>query len=546
VTDFGLAQFHACAGVTRTGDLMGTLRYMSPEQALAKRVAVDHRTDIYSLGVILFEMLSGKMPYDATTPLGMALKHATYPVPRILNVNPNLPPGVEPIIEKVLAKERDERFSSGAEFVEAFVKTLGEPVPSHVSLPRPLPLKAEAQTVSPPTPELGPKIWPVSRFWLLVPFLILAIAGFTIWGFPSFAPTSSPTSTLATATVPPFTPTVLPTPTATSTPTEVFTPTIPPVLGVGGADKIALTANNDIYLLDVDGSHIRQLTNTNRPKFDLQWLAEGSELLYGEANCVYKINVGTAMATPEEVVCFQDPRFDGFRVSPDGKQVAISIERRLLVMPFDPEILSEVSSAFEIQNLVSLCLDYSAVAVKGARWSADGRALAIVYQSVIGEHLGDTVRVLAVDMERCQASDPLILDEFPARRFVPEGYERLPVLPSYHWDGSERFLFTSFKRNVAYGELYLYDISAAFLRKLNPIDSVCCYGSSIFSPDGTYILLVFQDVRLGAESVTQLYYLPLEEIGTGTAFTPIKLPLQFFPDLRERIQLALRPLTVAP
>jgi hypothetical protein len=53
-------------------------------------------------------------------------------------------------------------------------------------------------------------------------------------------------------------------------------------------------------------------------------------------------------------------------------------------------------------------------------------------------------------------------------------------------------------------------------------------------------------VRLGAESVTQLYYLPLEEIGTGTAFTPIKLPLQFFPDLRERIQLALRPLTVAP
>jgi hypothetical protein len=94
---------------------------------------------------------------------------------------------------------------------------------------------------------------------------------------------------------------------------------------------------------------------------------------------------------------------------------------------------------------------------------------------------------------------------------------------------------------VGYGELYLYDISAAVGRKINPVDGVCCYGGATFSPDGTYILLVFQDVRRGADGVTQLYYIPVDQIGTGTTIIPIKLPLLFFPDLRENIQLALHP-----
>jgi hypothetical protein len=149
--------------------------------------------------------------------------------------------------------------------------------------------------------------------------------------------------------------------------------------------------------------------------------------------------------------------------------------------------------------------------------------------------------VLDVDMQRCQDVDPLILDEIPGRRFTPEGYERYPILPSYDWDGRQRFLLNSLKRNAGYGELYLYDLSTAAASKINPVDSACCYGGATFSPDGTHILLVFQDERLGAESVTQLYYIPIEEIGTDTIFTPVKLPLQFFPDLRENILLALRP-----
>ena len=202
-------------------------------------------------------------------------------------------------------------------------------------------------------------------------------------------------------------------------PTEAITPTVPVSLGIGGADKIALTANDDIYIMDIDGSNINQLTNTNIPKFDLQWLPGGTELLYGERNCVYKINVDSVQAESEEVACFNADKFEGFRVSPDGTQVAISIERRLLVLPFDLQMLSSVTSAFELQGSEDLCLDYADVAVKGARWSADGQSLAIVYQSVVNQRLGDTIRVIEADMQRCQAVDPLIMDEFPGETICP-------------------------------------------------------------------------------------------------------------------------------
>ena len=102
ISDFGIAKFtQGTARLTSSG-IIGTPTHMSPEQA--KGDSVDARSDIYSLGVILFEMLSGKTPFEATTPLGMAYKHATEPAPHIREINPNLPAGVEAIIEKVLEK----------------------------------------------------------------------------------------------------------------------------------------------------------------------------------------------------------------------------------------------------------------------------------------------------------------------------------------------------------------------------------------------------------------------------------------------------------
>ena len=543
ISDFGIAKLaHASVKLTNSG-IIGTPTHMSPEQARGEEV--DGRSDIYSLGVILFEMLSGKTPFEATTPLGMAFKHASDPPPHILSINPNLPAGVDAVIEKVLAKDRDQRYGSGIELANAFAATLVEPLTPDASLVKPIASlayqNAEAMTAAPSIPDPEPKRQSIPRFWMLGGFLVLTMAVFAVWRYSPFATSPGPTPGIATVISAPSTPTSLPAATAAQAPTQVITPTIAVIPGVGGADKIALTANKDIYLMDMDGSHRQQLTNTNIPKFDLQWLPGGNALLYGQRNCIYRINVDTAPSESEELACFNSPKFEGFRVSPDGKQVAISIERRLLVLPFDLQILSTVTTAFELQNSKDLCLDYAEVAVKGAQWSADGRGLAILYQSVVGQRIGDTIRVIEADTERCQEVDPLITDEFPAKRFVPEGYERFPVLPSYNWDGGQQFLFNSLKRNEGYGELYSYDISTTTVIKINPVDGVCCYGGAAFSPDGTYILLVFQDVRSGADSETQLYYIPVDQIDSGTTFIPIKLPLHFFRDLRENVLLALRP-----
>ncbi|MEO5887312.1 MAG: protein kinase [Anaerolineales bacterium] len=551
ISDFGIAKLTRASVKLTSSGIIGTPTHMSPEQAMGEEV--DGRSDIYSLGVMLFEMLSGKTPYQATTPLGMAFKHASDPVPHILSINPNLPEGIEAVIEKVMAKDRDQRYESGTEFANAFITTLPGVLAPDANLVTPPPPARKAETPPPtspasstatPAPQPAP---PITRFAIPGVFIVLTLAAFAVWGYPRSTPSftaTPPPATVTTLISAPATPTSLPAATATPMPTEAITPTLPVGAGSGGADKIALTANDDIYIMDLDGSNISQLTNTDIPKFDLQWLPGGSELMYGERNCVYKINVDAVQTTQveaQEVACFNSPKFEGFRVSPDGKQVAISIERRLLVLPFDLQTLSTVNSAFGLQSLSELCLDYSDVAVKGARWSADGQALAIIYQSVVHKRLGDTVRVIQADLQRCLAVDPLIADEFPGDHFIPDGYERFPVLPFYSWDGEQRFLFNSLKRNVGYGELYLYDKSTTEVDKINPVDGVCCYGSAAFSPDGTNILLVFQDVRSGAESESQLYYIPIDQLDSGVKFDPIKLPFHFFPDLRENIQLALRP-----
>jgi serine/threonine protein kinase len=542
ISDFGIAKFtQGTARLTSPG-IIGTPTHMSPEQALGEHV--DARSDVYSLGVILFEMLSGKTPFEATTPLGMAYKHASEPAPHIREINPNLPAGLGPIIEKVLAKEREKRYASGAELADAFIAVLAEPLPPDVSLGSPIALylktNVEELTI-PPSPSPEPRNT-VPRPWMFGGVIALALLALAFLRYPRSVPPVNPIQKPATSTAFPSTPTSPPLPTVSPTPLPAETKTPMAIIdpGVGGADKIALTANNEIYIMNMDGSGIEALTQTGAPKFDLQWLP-GRELLYVEGKCVYRIDIETAQKEPEQIACFNDRKIGGFRVSPDGEWVAISVAYRLLVLPFDIPALSAASSTFELQSREDLCLDYADVDVKDAQWSADGRRLAIRYQSVVGDRIGDTIRVIEVNRARCGDGAALIWDEFPADRFIPEGYERYPILPSYAWDGDRRFLFNSFIRNKNYGDLYVYDMSTSRPRRLNPVDGVCCYGSAVFSPDGTHVLLVFQDVRRGDRSENQLYYMPLEQTGSTTGFTPVKFPALFFRDLRENIQLALRP-----
>ncbi|UCF61631.1 MAG: serine/threonine protein kinase, partial [Anaerolineaceae bacterium] len=121
LSDFGIVKLtQETATFTGTG-IIGTPAYMSPEQARGDP-DLDPRSDVYALGVILFEMLSGKQPYEADTPMGLAVKHITEPVPSILEVKPDLPPNFELMIKRALAKEPEDRHASAGELAKEFAE----------------------------------------------------------------------------------------------------------------------------------------------------------------------------------------------------------------------------------------------------------------------------------------------------------------------------------------------------------------------------------------------------------------------------------------
>lgn len=117
ISDFGIAKIAEDSTNLTGSGIIGTPAYMSPEQATGD--TLDHRSDVYGLGVIVYQMLSGQQPYNADTPMGVAIKHVTDPVPDIRVVVPDLSEEVGEVMKKVLAKNRDERYSSAVEFARA-------------------------------------------------------------------------------------------------------------------------------------------------------------------------------------------------------------------------------------------------------------------------------------------------------------------------------------------------------------------------------------------------------------------------------------------
>ncbi|NJC98267.1 MAG: hypothetical protein C3F07_10465 [Anaerolineales bacterium] len=120
LTDFGIAKLLESASprLTQTDAIMGTPAYISPEQAQA--TAVDQRSDIYSLGIILYEMVTGRVPYVAETPLAVILKHVSDPLPPPSTVKPDVPEAIERVVLKALAKNPNDRYTSVSEFLSAW------------------------------------------------------------------------------------------------------------------------------------------------------------------------------------------------------------------------------------------------------------------------------------------------------------------------------------------------------------------------------------------------------------------------------------------
>lgn len=539
ISDFGIAKFsQGEASGNMTGSaIIGTPAYMAPEQASGD--GIDGRADIYALGVILYEMVTGRQPYQADTPLGLAIKHITEPVPRILEANPNLPAWMEKVISTAMAKSPDDRFSTAVELVEtvkAFLRGEKPPERGANATAKISPFNKTAAVKKQKTAGA-----PKRRSPALVLLILLALiggggAGIYFMGGDITLLFETPTST-AVASGPPsatlepiviqWTATTLP-PAPTVEATKISGSGLPIV---GGADKIAFVRDNDIWVMNMDGSGRKQFTNDKLPKFNLQWLPGGKNILYLTGKTVKTVNIETEVE--EVVINYTSAQyFEGFSISPDGKKVAISVNRELFIVPYD---LLKLRFATRRSALLEMngCL-YNQIAIKDIQWSDDGARLAVEYIANVDGVQADAIRI--VNAQNCEDIANTVSDDFPPGRF------QFPnKIVNFDWDGDLLFFLNSDFRNNGFGDLFLYSAYTHKAEPAAPYEGNCCYRDASFSPDSSYAIFAFQDIRLGSVSPINLYLIPTDSLSVQRKLEPLPLPDEFFTERDEAPHPALRP-----
>jgi serine/threonine protein kinase len=641
--DFGIARMVGGQQHTATGAVLGTALYMAPEQI--QGLHPDARADIYSIGVMLFEALSGRPPFEADSAMTLMMMHLNDPVPDLGQLHPGIPLELQEIANKALKKDRAERYQSGEEMAAALQQALAEvaespamtapappkskpakaeraagalppaetprpeatfiepasPAPSQASRPTGPPPEATmvepvvgidphatyvepseaaaARAFVPPGPSVEARAGQAAAAYPAPPVtaparglrgkslgivigvvLLTMIAGGAFLfsqlgpgrGEPESTaaalilpvtptegqtlPASAPTETLA-----PLNPTDTAIPEPTATPTETPQPTppaAPPQPVIAGADKIAYFSGSEIWVANMDGSELTQLTQDGTIKRYLRWLPDGSGLSYISGKCILTASLEGEART---ITCFNSSEYlDSFEVSPDGQRVALSLDRQLYLLPFDLEGLSQADRHSKLKELAD-CTDlapYQRNAAYYVRWSQDSKRLAVVIMGVLKDgRRGDLVQVVPVDL--C-IPNPLVAIHFPEPHFDYPEYNRTPTLQNLAWNGQALFVFHGLSRNEGFGNLHIFNMETykASL-SVNPVRGACCYRDPQWSPDGTYLLFAFQDMLQGSASTTQLYYVPYGSIGTGATFEP--LPLPEISDPREQPQPVLRP-----
>lgn len=546
ISDFGIAKLSESQGSVTGSAIVGTPSYMSPEQAQGG--AVDGRADIYGMGVILFEMLSGEQPFQGDTPMSVVLKHVTEPPPHILDIRPELPPAVEGIVEKALAKDREQRFSTVAEMTDAMRQVARGENPdlstgagmTRITAPKTVSSKKSAvPAAKPATPNRGQAPGPAAPpkkkgglwvgFGIVVVVLCVAAIGgaFLLRDKIPFLAGTQPTATQKVVTGSVDTPVVVTRPTETTAPvdaTEAVVPTSEPTkprpTGIGGADMVAFLSNNNVWVMNVDGTNFVQITNDGEMKRDLQWSPDGQQIFFLNNKCIQYVNITGGPV--ETLTCFTASEYvDAFEISPDGARVAISVDRILYVLPFDMNALASLKNHANLRQQ-SVCLPYDpdsgGAASKSVRWSSDGKQLAVNINSVLSGVIVDLIRV--IDITNCATASPWTVDNFPSGRFDMINYPSDPDLPYYSWDGNALFLLNS-KFRYETGYLYVYNLNTKKGEMVDPLGTSCCYSGGTFSPDGSYFLFAYQDIN-AAGPLTKLYYIRYG--AQGGTFTAFELP----------------------
>jgi WD40 repeat protein len=283
LTDFGLAKIvENTAQLTVSGAFLGTPKYASPEQGKAEPLS--GRSDIYSLGVILYEMATGRVPFEAETPLALLFKHVHDPLPLPRNVNPAIPEQLEKIILKALAKDPLDRFATTDEVATALsqiqadlraASTLDHAAVDALTQPRSFPWK-----------WVGIGVFAV---------VLLGLFGFWILPLRESPQVSHPTSIVAEPTKKPPA-SLQPPPTKSVTQPDSFTPiSLDNISQIGervlftrgtitvteinpGADLLAVGGGMGAWIYQLDTMHPLRLLDPGSAVVDLAWSPDNSAL----------------------------------------------------------------------------------------------------------------------------------------------------------------------------------------------------------------------------------------------------------------------------
>ncbi len=341
LTDFGIARYTLSdVRHTQTGMIIGTPDYLSPEQA--QGLSLTSASDVYSLGIVLYRMLAGKVPFSGDTPLRVLMEHINTPPPPLHDLRPDLPSAVEGVVQRALAKDAALRFSSCGELARALEQAWPAPVAAAQTIQLNIHDQATRQWQTPPASQAIPPVLstpadtpapaavlpPARRRggWLLIGLLLLAflLGGGALAlrgrsGQVAVDPTSTPSPTPALTPSPALEPTARPT----------DTPTFPPVVGIENpTGQIAFTSNRDgdweIYVMDADGGNLRNLTNNRADDFAPAWSPDGSQIAFhsnrdgNEEIYVMNANGGNQRNISNATnVSDREPTW-----SPDGSQIA--------------------------------------------------------------------------------------------------------------------------------------------------------------------------------------------------------------------------------
>jgi len=298
LSDFGilkLVDVEESHGLTGTGKIVGTPAYMSPEQIRGREV--DGRADIYSLGIVFFEMLTGHKPYTANTPIELSLQHLHNPIPKAKQIVRDLPPEVDQIIAKAMAKNPEDRYPTMAAFAQALDKISGTTAGAITAERRAMKAAEEKQLMEKKKQEDGKKTTrAISPLFIYTTSIVIALFGIGTFVYrQALANSPSPTATA----IPPTSTNTPVSSQPTASPTESIQATDTPIpQSTPEASTPSIISPNALGLDNV--ARVIQINRKDKVSvIRMDWIEENNWLIDAGSNKVFFIDAKSASVVHE-------------------------------------------------------------------------------------------------------------------------------------------------------------------------------------------------------------------------------------------------------